>query len=78
MSDRGERGESDCRHQAITFLIKLAVGYQRERESDEESLKEREEIFGLVVERERERERERNQKWEERKKREIIKNSIYV
>ena len=76
MSDRGERGESDCRHQAITFLIKLAVGYQRERESDEESLKEREEIFGLVVE--RERERERNQKWEERKKREIIKNSIYV
>ena len=74
MSDRGERGESDCRHQAIAFLIKLAVGYQRERESDEESLKEREEIFGLVVE----RERERNQKWEERKKREIIKNSIYV
>ena len=59
MSDRGERGESDCRHQAIAFLIKLAVGYQRERESDEESLKEREEIFGLVVERERERERER-------------------
>ena len=46
----------------------------KERESDEESLKEREEIFGLVVE----RERERNQKWEERKKREIIKNSIYV
>ena len=37
----------------------------KERESDEESLKEREEIFGLVVE----RERERNQKWEERKKR---------
>ena len=59
MSDRGERGESDCRHQAIAFLIKLAIGYQRERESDEESLKEREEIFGLVVERERERERER-------------------
>ena len=69
MSDRGERGESDCRHQAIAFLIKLAVGYQRERESDEESLKEREEIFGLVVEREREREREKSKMGREKEER---------
>ena len=62
MSDRGERGESDCRHQAIAFLIKLAVGYQRERESDEESLKEREEIFGLVVERKKFRNRKRERR----------------
>ena len=62
MRDIGERGKSDCQHQAVAFLLKLVVGYHTERESDEESLKEREEIFGLVVERKKFRNRKRERR----------------